>query len=90
MWKKAHITPVHKKGSRSHCTNYRPISLLSCVGKVLEKCVKSHVVEFLDEHKIITVAQSGFTQGDSTIYQLLSIYNDFLKSLDKNIKTQDS
>ena len=88
VWKKAHITPVYKKGSRSHCTNYRPISLLSCVGKVLEKCVKSHVVEFLDEHKIITVAQSGFTQGDSTIYQLLSIYDDFLKSLDKNIKTQ--
>ena len=88
VWKKAHITPIFKKGNRSSCSNYRPISLLSCVGKILEKCVKLHVVDFLNEHKIITIAQSGFTQGDSTIYQLLSIYDDFLKSLDNNIKTQ--
>ena len=41
IWKTAHITPIHKKESRSKCSNYRPISLLSCVGKILEKCVKN-------------------------------------------------
>ena len=42
-WKVAHITPIYKlKGDRLDCSNYRPISLLSCIGKILEKCIKIH------------------------------------------------
>ena len=39
QWKIAHVTPIHKKGQKDLCNNYGPISLLSCVGKVLERCV---------------------------------------------------
>ena len=35
--KTSHVTPVHKKGNKETCTNYRPVSLLIFVGKVLEK-----------------------------------------------------
>ena len=48
-WKTAHVTPVHKKGNKETCNNYRPISLLSCVGKVFEKCVQAHVFDYLRE-----------------------------------------
>ena len=88
VWKIANVTPIHKKGDRSDCSNYRPISILSCVGKILEKCVQKHLLKYLDQEKIITPAQSGFRQGDSTIYQLLNIYDDFCYALDKKITTQ--
>ena len=60
-WKLANIIPVYKKGDRTNATNYRPISLLSCLGKVFEKCVFKHLYNFLKTMDIITKAQSGFT-----------------------------
>ena len=33
VWKTAHVTSIHKKANKEQCTNYRPISLLSCVEK---------------------------------------------------------
>ena len=87
-WKVAHVTPIHKKDSRSNCSNYRPISLLSCVGKILEKCIQKRMLVYLEANSIISPCQSGFIPGDSTIYQLLSMYDDFCKSLDERISTQ--
>ena len=89
IWKTAHVTPIYKlKGERSSCSNYRPISLLSCVGKLFEKCVQKYVLEHLRSNEIITSSQSGFTQGDSTVYQLLNIYDDFCSALDRHNITQ--
>ena len=88
LWKTAHITPIHKKGDKSLCTNYRPISLLSCVGKIMEKCIQKHMFDYLKEKNILTLSQSGFIPGDSTTYQLLSIYDDFCRSLDQQHTTQ--
>ena len=89
IWKTAHVTPIYKKkGDRSICTNYRPISLLSCVGKLLEKCVQKRLFSFIKTNNIITPSQSGFTPGDSTVYQLLFIYDDFCKSLDNATSLQ--
>ena len=89
VWKLAHVTPIYKlKGEKTDCSNYRPISLLSCVGKVLEKCIQKYLLQYLNQNNIITPAQSGFRQGDSTIYQLLNMYDDFSSALDKRIPTQ--
>ena len=83
------VNVLYKKGNKEQCANYRPISLLSCVGKTLEKCVHRHVSNYLNANqKIITPSQSGFTPKDSTVYQLLSIYDDFCKSFDSEIITQ--
>ena len=46
------------------------------------------MVKFLNDNNIITSSQSGFTAGDSTIYQLLNIYDDLLNALDNNIPSQ--
>ena len=48
----------------------------------MEKCVQKHVFTFLRENNLLTISQSGFIPGDSTTYQLLTIYDDFCKSLD--------
>ena len=46
--------------------NYRPISLNSIQGKLMEKIVNKKINDYMTEHNIITPFQSGFRQGDST------------------------
>ena len=84
IWKIAHVSPLHKKGPE----NYRPISLLSCVGKVLERCVHSRVLNYWNVNNIITPSQSEFMPGDSTVNQLTTIYHDLCTSFDQGITTQ--
>ena len=88
IWKIAHVTPLHKKGPENMCNNYHTVSLLSCVGKVLERFVHSRVLNYLKVNNIITPSQSGFMQGDSTVNQLTSIYHDLCTSFDQGITTQ--
>ena len=83
LWKQANVSPIHKKNDPSEITNYRPISLLSTVGKVLEKIVHKYVFNFLMDHEVLATLQSGFISGDSTVNQLVDIYNSFCKALDE-------
>ena len=81
-WKESNVIPVHKKDNTSDPNNYRPISLLSNVGKLMERCVHKHLNEYLMINNIITPNQSGFQSGGSTVNQLLYLNNTFLKALD--------
>ena len=83
IWKDANVTPIFKKDDPSAVSNYRPISLLSKVGKVLEKITHKHLFNFIRDNNILTTLQSGFIPGDSTINQLVDIYNTFCHSLDQ-------
>ena len=83
IWKEANVTPIFKKEDPSVVSNYRPISLLSAVGKVLEKIVHKHLFNFVRDNDILSALQSGFIPGDSTVNQLIDIYNTFCKSLDE-------
>jgi hypothetical protein len=87
--KLANVLPVHKKDEKSVVSNYRPISLLSCVGKVLEKCVFKRLNNYFLDNNLLTPLQSGFRQNDSTVYQLTEVYNTFASALDdgKEIRT---
>ncbi|KAK3101624.1 hypothetical protein FSP39_004973 [Pinctada imbricata] len=81
-WKKANVTPVHKKENSALIKNYRPISLLSIIGKVMEKCIFKYLHNFVLDHSVLSVHQSGFSLGDSTVNQLLYISNDIIRALD--------
>ncbi|MCG7881047.1 MAG: hypothetical protein JAY96_05605 [Candidatus Thiodiazotropha endolucinida] len=83
IWKGANVSPIHKKDDKSSVENYRPISLISSVGKTFEKAVYKHVHNHLLENQVITPFQSGFTRGDSTVNQLVDIYNTFCQALDE-------
>ena len=80
VWKQANVCPVFKKGSKSDKTNYRPISLLSNMYKILEKIVYKRLYEYLTDNDLLTKQNSGFKKNDSTINQLLKsvhqIYQD--------------
>lgn len=82
VWKQANVTPVFKKDDPADVSNYRPISLLSTLGKAFEKIIHKYVFNYFFEHQILTTLQSGFVPGDSTVNQLVDIYNTFCKALD--------
>ena len=82
-WKEANVTPIFKKDDASNVSNYRPISLLNTIGKVMEKLVHKHVFNFFLSNNTISSFQSGFVTGDSTVNQLVNMYNTFCKALDE-------
>jgi hypothetical protein len=84
-WKTANIVPIHKKGSKDNIKNYRPISLLCTVGKILEKVVHNHVYSIIKED--IFINQHGFMSGKSTCTQLVEFYNKIHQNFDNNIQT---
>ena len=81
-WKRALITPVFKKGDRSHASNYRPISLTSPICKIMESIIKDNILEHLQANNIIPPQQHGFTSGRSCSTQLLLSMNDWMKASD--------
>jgi hypothetical protein len=78
-WKSA----IFKKGDTSLPSNYRPISLISCVGKLIERIIYKHVYNHLVNNNLIYKYQSGFLPKHSTVHQLLELYNSILNSLEK-------
>lgn len=64
-WKSATVIPIFKSGSKSDPCNYRPISLLSCFSKILEKMVNKRLTDFLEEKNLLSDRQFGFRRGKS-------------------------
>ena len=73
-WKLAHVTPIHKSGSKDLPNNYRPISLTSIPCKILEHIVLHYLNKTLDA--VIHNRQHGFCKGLSFDTQLCSTYHD--------------
>ena len=82
-WKFGNVAPIYKKDDRSLPSNYRPITLLNQVGKVMERCVHKRLYNHIIVNRILTPLQSGFVQGDSTTYQLLHTYHTFCEAVDR-------
>ena len=85
-WKDALVVLVHKKGKKEDVTNYRSISLLCVVSKVLERCIFKHFEEFLCP--LFHNTQHGFLQGRSTVTQLLAFYHEICQSLDNGLHSK--
>ncbi|KAA5577666.1 hypothetical protein F3G14_18910, partial [Acinetobacter baumannii] len=70
IWKSSKVVPVFKKGATSNVSNYRPISILSCIPKLFESLVcpfiTQHLNNFISEH------QHGFRKGHSVETNLVS------------------
>ena len=74
MWKKANIILLLKpKKDKQHPSSYRPISLLSCLGKLLEKIIKQRLMIELERRNILPQHQAGFRSGKSTMYNIVRL-----------------
>ena len=80
--KTAKVVPVFKKDSKLNYSNYRPISLLSNIEKILEKLMYKRLYAFLDYNNIIYDLQFGFRQQYFTSHALINITENIRKALD--------
>ena len=71
IWKTSSIIPIHKMGKPLDSpASLRPISLTSCVSKLFERIILSHLLFFLESNSILSPRQAGFRPGWSTLDQI--------------------
>ena len=76
------VTPLFKKGSKGKVENYRPVSLTSIVGKLLESIIKDQIVQFLELNQLLRDSQHGFMSGRSCLTNMLDFLETVIKDLD--------
>ena len=86
-WKIAYIIPLFKKGDPQLPSQYRPVSLTSIICKVLERIIRSQLLDFMSRNNIIPQCQHGFLPKRSTVTNLLECMDDWTLNFDKNIST---
>ena len=77
-WRIHKIVPIHKSGDKTNVKNYRPISLLCCTSKVLEKIILNKVYAHVAPN--VSLNQFGFLQHRSTIQQLLVFHHTIINT----------
>ena len=84
-FKSALVTPILKKRCLDHndLNNYRPVSNLCFIAKILEKFFLSQVSSYLNSHNLYNTCQSAYRPGHSTETALLKVGNDLFLSLNK-------
>ncbi len=73
-WKSANVVPMYKKGDKSMAGNYRPISLTSVLGKLLESILTKHITNHLEINKLMNDSQHGFRKHRTCLTKLLDFY----------------
>ncbi|MES9881396.1 MAG: reverse transcriptase domain-containing protein [Sedimenticola sp.] len=82
VWKTANVSAIFKKGSKQKPENYRPISLTSVPGKLLERLVRNEIVRHMTENNFFNPNQHGFMKGKSCTTQLLEFLEDISEAID--------
>ena len=79
-WKLTKIVPLHKKGSKLKCENYRPVAILSPLSKVLEKVMYEVIYEHFSKNSLFHPSLHGYRKDRSTMTALLSMYEKWVKA----------
>lgn len=85
QWKQANIKALFKKGKRTSCSNYRPVSLTSIICKIFESLIRDKLLVFLESNSLLSKYQHGFRSGHSCLTQLLEIMEDFTDFYDQHV-----
>lgn len=85
--KEACITPIFKEGDPTIITNYRPISVLPYISKILERCIATRITCFLERHNVISPSQYGFQRNKSTTDALADLFENIYDNLDNKQHT---
>ena len=83
----AKVMPLHKKGDKSNPDNYRPISLLPCMSKLMERIIQLQLLNYLKANNILVPFQSGFRASHCTVTALIKVTDDWLLAMDEGMYT---
>jgi hypothetical protein len=87
-WKLARVSPAFKgKGCPSDRNNYRPLSVIASLAKLMEKCVQIQLIDYLMKHKFISIDQFAYIKYHSTQTCLHRLLDDILDNINEKEKT---
>ena len=78
------VTPIYKAGDSSDLGNYRPISVLPCFSKILERIIYNRVYTYLQKNKILYYKQFGFQAGHSTDHAIIQLLDQIYENFEEN------
>ncbi|CAB4034358.1 Hypothetical predicted protein [Paramuricea clavata] len=84
-WKATRVIPLFKKGQRSMLDNYRPISILPVVSKLIERIMYDQMYEYLNQNNLFSKHQFGFRPYQSTTTTLLDCTNEWYTNMDRGL-----
>lgn len=85
--KLARVTPIFKGGSPDSPSNYRPISIISIISKLIEKLTYTRLISFIDRNSILSNTQFGFRNRHSTSHAITNIHERILENINNDKHT---
>ncbi|KAK4806943.1 hypothetical protein QYF61_027310 [Mycteria americana] len=82
-WRLANVTPIFKKGRKEDPGNYRPVSLTSVPGKLMEQIILSAITQHVEDNQGIKPSRHGFRKGRSCLTNLISFYDKVTHLVDE-------
>ena len=80
-WKLANVVPVHKRSSRSQLKNYRPVSLLCVISKVMETIINMQITNYLEGNSLLAANEFGFRRNLGTADALTALHHSWASSI---------
>ncbi|KAK4830415.1 hypothetical protein QYF61_010946 [Mycteria americana] len=82
-WRLANVTPIFKKGWKEDRGKYRPVSLTSVLGKLMEQIILRAITRHVENNQGIKPSQHGFRKGRSCLTNLISFYDKVTRLVDE-------
>lgn len=86
MLKQSIVVPIYKSGEKKLISNYRPISLLPTIAKILEKIINIRLINYLEKNSILSKNQFGFRKNKSTVDAIDELVTKVASDLDRKKK----
>ena len=83
----AKVIPIYKKENAEVLSNYRPVSVLPCFAKILERLMFNRCMDYIDKNDILNEKQFGFRSNHSTNMAIIELVDKVTKAVEKNEST---
>ena len=83
----AKVIPIYKKDNAEIFSNYRPVSVLPCFSKILERLVFNRCIDYINKNNILNKKQFGFRPKHSTYMAIIEVVDKIVHAVEKNEST---